>query len=604
MTKLTLAADFPPVSQQDWQAQAAATIKSDHIGRLTRKTLDGLAIAPIYPTPEEKYAPLATPDHGLWDVVQRADISEFSAANEQILQDLLYGASGISMVLPGAVNAGSYGLPVRSPDDIKRVMRGVELDLMNLRLDGTRGARHVARWLLQVYKDRNYDLSRCRLTLGLDPVGHFSLGGSAPGDNDLAKRMAAIFNTARDMGHKGGVFCGDGRIFHEAGASEAQELGLAIASAVQQLRLLERAGVAPSVALPHMTMMLSADADQFTTICKLRAARLLWQLLGQSMGLVDIKLQLDVETSGRMMSRRDPYVNMLRTTTATFSAAIGGADSVAVLAYSTAFGLADGFARRMARNNQLVLQEESHIGIVGDAGAGAGYVENLTSALAEKAWQVFQQVEKSGGMLSALENELIQKQIGETIGQRRSNIAYRKQGLIGISEFANLDETPVKVLEIKPVRGWHVGDEKTAGERRWSGLERQRLAQPFEDLRQKAAAGSEPMEVVLVTPGSQTDFAARAAWASNLFAAGGIKTTSNSTGKVACICSSDAVYAEQAAAKAQQLKADGFAYVWLAGRPGPLEDELLEAGVDGFLFAGCDVLKVLEKTQQILGEPS
>jgi len=613
MTKLTLAADFPDITQSQWIKQAEATVKSGDINRLVSTTGDDIAIQPIYSTPDDVFASLNTRSvptdspqgTAPWEIVQRADIPDIATANRQILDDLKNGATGIAMVLPGSVTAGAYGVPVSSVDDIKRLMKDVELDLIALRLDaghgGGLGGRLVASNLLQVYQDRNLNLSRCDLNLALDPVASFALGGTTVGVDELASRMAIILQQAREAGHKGIVFSSNGRTYHEAGASQAQELGFALAGTVQHLRLLERAGIDLADIWPQLGLVLSADADQFLTIAKLRAAHLVWQRLQEAMEAEPQPLNLDVETSLSMMSRSDPYVNMLRTTTAAFAAGIGGASSVSVLPFTSAIGVADGFARRMARNAQIVLQEESGIGLVGDAAAGSGYVEAVTSQIAEKSWSILQDIEADGGMLSALSDGQVQKHIAQNATKTASATRSRKQVIVGVSEFASFEDTPVRTLDFKPVTRQLPADKGSGDGLGCDKLTAIVLSEPFETLRDKAQAVTPSPIVQLVTLGQQSDFSARATWASNLFAAGGIKTSTDRSGnKIACICSSDALYSQQGAATAAQLKSDGVEFVFLAGRPSELVDALKQSGVDDFLYAGCDVLAVLQKTLKML----
>lgn len=597
MAKLILAEEFPEVLETDWIKQAEGTLKSGGVDRLVSKTLDDIAVQPIYSTPSEAFSNLSVETKSgdaPWQIVQRADIPDLARANEQILDDLLNGATGISLVLPGAVTASSYGVPANTVPSIKRLMTNVELDLISLRLDAGPGARQAAINLLQVYQDRNLDMSRCDLSFCLDPVAGFARRGSTANTDKISKRMAGFLSQTRDAGHQGNVFTGDGRIYHETGASQAQELGFAIAAIVEQARLLEQAGVDLATIWPQLGLILSANANQFLTIAKLRAARLVWQRLQEAMGFEPVPLHLDVETSLAMMSKCDPYVNMLRTTTATFAAGVGGANSISVLPFTSALGVADGFARRIARNSHIVLQEESSVGIVGDAAAGSGYVETVTTQIAEKAWGIMQQVEAAGGMFQALTDGVVQNLISESAAKTAAAVSKRKQGLIGVSEFANLAEMPVKTLDFEPLLAAAV---KSEDDLVCQVLSPVSVSAPFEALRDKASAMAKPPEVKLATLGTQTDFATRTTWIENLFAAGGIIASSNATNcKIGCICSSDAIYAEQAAAAVKQLKSDGVEFIFLAGYPKDQIDDLKRNGVDDFIYAGCDVLALLQNT--------
>jgi len=478
MAKLTLAADFPDVSASDWLGQVEANLGSGAVDRLVTKTGDGIAIQPIYPTPKTSPSPLIT-NTKRWKIVQRTDIPDFTTANSQILDDLLNGATGISVVLPGGATAGSYGVPVYSANDFKRLTKDVELDLISLRLDGGRHGLKVGRHVLEVYQDRNLDLSRCDLTLAIDPVTGFALSGSSIGLNDLSNQMTDVLEQARNGGHQGVVFSGDGRIYHESGASQGQELGFAIASVVQHLHLLAKGSTDLASIWPHLGLILSADADQFLTIAKLRAAHLVWQRLQEAMDVEPVLLQLDVETSRRMMSKLDPHVNMLRTTTATFSGGVGGASSIAILPFTSAIGLPDSFARRIARNAHIVLQEESSIGLVGDAAAGSGYVEEITNQIAEKAWKAMQEIEAKGGMFEALSSGHVQKSIADNATKTSAAVKNNQHVLVGINKFTTEEKTPVRTLDLKPVSDLEITE---AQDLNCDRLEPARLSEPFEKL--------------------------------------------------------------------------------------------------------------------------
>lgn len=448
MAKLSLAGEFPEVTEEDWVRQAQKVLGADSLEPLVTVTNDGIAIQPIYATPDEPFANLSGAQKP-WAIMQRADIPDITAANKQILDDLMHGATGISIVLPGAVTAGAYGVPVSTVTDIKRLMKSVEMDLIAVRLDAGARSLDLAGQLLQVYQDRNLDPSRCDLTLAIDPIAGFATTGNGLEPNKIATHMTGVLRQWRESGHAGVVFAGDGRVYHESGASQAQELGFAIASVLQQMRLLEQAGADLANIWQHFGLLLSADADQFLTIAKLRAARLVWRQLQKAMGVEVSRLQLDVETSLAMMSRRDPNVNMLRTTSAAFAAGVGGADSLSVLPFSCRLGVADGFARRIARNSQIVLQEESGIGVVGDAAAGSGYVEDVTGQIAEKAWQIMQQIEAAGGMFAALRDGLVQSLIAESHVRTRQAVESGEKIIVGVNKFTTSDEKPVRTLNFQ-----------------------------------------------------------------------------------------------------------------------------------------------------------
>ncbi|MEE4236430.1 MAG: methylmalonyl-CoA mutase family protein [Anderseniella sp.] len=615
MSELQLASGFPAMDEAGWRALVEASLKGRPFETLRSRTADGIVIEPVYGRTHDAPALPAGPAReiaGSWTLVQRADMPDLAAANTQMLDDLTNGATGIALVIPGSVTAGAHGVAISDARSVERVFDGVELDFISLRLDGGRNGRDLALLVLDEYKRRLLDLSRCRLDLGLDPLGALALNGRIVNRKELASRAGDMFAKARKLDHKGGVFCADARVHHGAGCSEAQELALALATGVDYLRLLEEAGIDPAISAPQTSMLLTADADQFLTIAKLRAARLLWARMLEASGLETSPLTLHAETAMRMMSRRDPHVNLLRTTSAAFAAGIGGADSVTVLPFTAALGLPDGFARRLARNIQNLILEESRAGRVTDAAAGSGYVETLTGELARAAWDVFQQIEQAGGMMAFLAAGKAQALIGDVRAHRNKDIARRKMALTGVSEFPNLNEAASKVLDMALPEDWSIGTPWQADMVECEPLAQHRLAEGFETLRDASdahlkATGKRP-QVFLATLGTPADFTVRATWMTNLLAAGGIEAVAGAVQDfqasgldAACICSSDAIYATEAEATARTLAGLGASHVMMAGKPGNIEQLLAEAGVGEFVHAGQDVLALLGSLHERLG---
>ena len=322
---------------------------------------------------------------------------------------------------------------------------------------------------------------------------------------------------------------------------------------------------------------------------------------------------VSAETAWRMMTRRDSYVNMLRATIAVTAAGVGGADAISVLPFTAAIGLPDAFARRVARNTQLILLEESNLFRVSDPAAGSGGIEALTTQMSHAAWTLLQEIEAAGGAAAALEQGLIQKKIAATRTAREAATARRKDAITGTSDYPNLGELPVAVLDVpRPA----VPAAKAAIT--FDALPQIRLAEPFEALRDAsdrtlAKTGTRP-KVFLANLGKSSDFTARATFARNFYEAGGIEARSNngfqdqaamvaafraSGAKLACLCSSDKVYEREAATAARALAAAG-AIVHFAGRPGEHEADWRQAGIKSFIYVGCDVVSTLQAARGIL----
>jgi methylmalonyl-CoA mutase len=613
---LALAAEFPPATETEWRKLVEAALKGASFDkRLVSATYDGLRVEPLYAraagAPSVAGRPAAP-----WQVVQRIDHPDPKAANTEALHDLENGATGLALVFASAPAARGFGVAINNVDDLDRTLSGVMLDMIPLRLETAPFAgRPVAMMMIELAARRKLDPAALAIDFGLDPIGDMArTGGAILPWPELSQRAGATAKDLRDKGFsKARLLRADGRAVHDAGGTEAQELAFVVATGVVYLRLLEAAGFSLDEARRRLTFLVATGPDQFVTIAKHRALRKLWARVEQASGLAPQPAFVTAETAWRMMTRHDPYVNILRSTIAVTAAGVGGVDAICTLPFTLAIGLPDRFARRVARNMQLILLEESNLYRVADPAAGSGGIEALTAQLAQKAWALFQEIEAAGGAAAAIEQGLIQKTVGETRAARQANVARRKDALTGTSDYPNLTELPVKVLDVKPVSVPPLPVAIT-----FEGLPAVRLAEPYEALRDASDAylqktGARP-KVFLANLGTPSNFTARATFAKNFYEAGGIEAVSNdgfkdqaemvaafkkSRAKLACLCSSDKVYEAQAAEAAKALSAAG-AIVQLAGRPGDNEEKWRAAGVKTFIFAGCDALSTLREAHDIL----
>ena len=612
-----LAAEFPRTTQAEWRKLVDAALKGATFDkRLVTHTYDGLRVEPLYGR-AAGVKPLAGRAPGTsWALMQRLDHPDPAAANVQALQDLENGAAGLCLVFAGAPAARGYGVVANDTATLDHTLSGVMLDLIPLRIETSPFAgRPVANLMMELVDVRKLDPAKLTVDFGLDPIGDMARTGSAllPWP-ELSARAGA---TAKDVRGKGfdnaHLLRANGRAVHEAGGSEAQELAFSIAAGVSYLRLLEASGFALEQARQRISFLMAADADEFLTIAKFRALRKLWARVEQACGLKPQPAFVSAETAWRMMTRRDSYVNMLRATIAVTAAGVGGADAISVLPFTAALGLPDAFARRVARNTQLILLEESNLFRVSDPAAGSGGIEALTTQMSHAAWALLQEIEAAGGAAAALEQGLIQKKIAATRTEREAATARRKDAITGTSDYPNLGELPVAVLDVpRPA----VPAAKAAIT--FEALPQIRLAEPFEALRDAsdrtfAKTGTRP-KVFLANLGKSSDFTARATFARNFYEAGGIEARSNdgfqdqaamiaafraSGAKLACLCSSDKVYEREAATAARALAAAG-AIVHLAGRPGEHEADWRQAGIKSFIYVGCDVVSTLQAARGIL----
>ena len=611
---LRLAADFAPATYDDWRKLVDGVLKGAPFEKLVGKTYDGLKIDPLYPRARGA-APVAgrlaaTP----WQIMQRIDHPDAAMANAQALQDLENGANGLTLVFAGANGAHGFGLDP-SAEAIEKVLDGVFIDAgIGIELQIGPQSRMAAIHIAEHVKRRGLDPAACHIRFGLDPIGAGAVWGFSPyAWSEIVPAITGAIKGPAAMGFKGPFAAADGRVIHDAGGSEVQELAFVLATGVAYLRAIESAGIALEDAQGMIYARLSADADQFLTMAKFRALRLLWARVEQASGLAPKPLFIAADTAWRMLTQRDAYVNMLRATMATFSAGLGGADSINVLPHTLALGLPDPFARRAARNTQLVLLEESNLAKVSDPAAGSGGIETLTQQLCEAAWSLFQEIEKAGGAFASLEQGLIQRKVAATRAVREANINRRKEVLTGATEFPNLHEAQGTVLDARPIALAPYGEARI----KFDPLPPMRLAAPFERLRDRSdqilkTSGARP-KIFLANLGTPADFTARATFAKSFFETGGIeaidtegftdpadlaKAFKASGVHLACLCSSDKIYAGLAAAAAKSLQDAGATHIYLAGRPGEHEAAFRAAGVNDFIAAGGDALAALQDAWQ------
>ena len=613
---LRLAADFAPATYEDWRKLVDGVLKGAPFETLVGKTYDGLTIEPIYPRARSA-APIAGRSAAApWQIMQRIDHPDAVQANAQARHDLENGATGLEFEFAGGPGARGFGVIDATPGTLARLFEGVFFDAgIAVALNPVPGAENAGINLAAIIEGRGIDPAKVDVRFNYQPLSTMATRGAAPAAwPDFEGKFAKMIGDLLGRGFKGPFALADGRPVHDAGGSEAQELAFALAVAGAYLRALEAGGIELDAARSALSFRLVADADQFLTMAKFRAVRLLWARIEHACGLAPKPIFVAAQTAWRMVTQRDPYVNMLRATIATFSAGLGGANAVTVLPHTLALGLPDPFARRVARNTQLVLLEESNLAKVSDPAAGSGGIETLTRELCEAAWSLFQEIERAGGVFASLQQNLIQRKVAATRAAREVNIAKRKEVLTGATEFPNLDQAYVAVLDAKPVALAPHGEAKF----KFDALASMRLAAPFEALRDRSDQilkdrGARP-RVFLASLGKPADFTARATFAKSFFETGGIEAVDTegfsdpatlaaafraSGAALACLCSSDKIYAQRAVAAAKALQAAGARHIYLAGRADEQEGALRAAGVHDFIFAGSDALTVLQQAYRL-----
>ncbi len=430
-------AGFAPVDEAAWRKLAEKALKgADFEATLVSRTDEGLEIRPIHARREGAlpfaHNHAATPHAGdAWTVNQRRDDADLTRARTQMADDLENGATGISLVFAGSASAHGTGIQADNETAFRKTAASRTAAPFSLRLEADFTDRALATTLARALDDAG--ARGAPVHFGLDP---FSCSSPETGDS------AAAAKALIDFGFSGTVFNADARLAHNAGAGEALELAIVAAALAENLRLLDAAGVAPETTFAATSLSLAADQDQFLTTAKFRAARLIHAKMQAACGISEPKpAHIHAETSWRMLTRRDPETNILRNTIALFAAGTAGADEITVLPHTLALGVPDPFARRIARNTQVVLITESNLAHVADPAAGAGGIEALTDGLAEKAWEMFTDIEKAGGLSAAIASGAV-KRLVETARDAR-----RARPIVGTTLF------PVKAERVMTVLG-------------------------------------------------------------------------------------------------------------------------------------------------------
>ena len=523
---LVLAAEFPAVTREQWQRLVAKIVGASGADdsperQLATITADGIEIAPLYvgdaSRPSSGYpgqppfvrGRTAAGHRAGWDVRQRHQHPDPAVAREQITEDLEGGVSSLWLGL------GDGQIPIGALPD---VLADVYLDLAPVVLDAGGRFAEAAGVFLAAAGRRGVPAAELAGCLGADPLGVLARTG-IEGDVQaglqaaagLAGRCAAEFPGVR-------AIVVDALPFHEAGGTEAQELGCSLAAGLEYLRAMRTAGLPADAAFGQLEFRYAATADQFTTIAKLRAARRVWARVAEQCGIGSgaAGQWQHAVSSWSMLTRRDPWNNILRATLACFAAGVGGADAITVAPFDAAIGQPDQLARRIARNVHALLVDESHVAQVIDPAGGSWYVEDFTERLAARSWAVFQDIERAGGLRAALASGFIASELAASRQARRDALARRREAVTGVSEFPLVGET---LLSRPGTAGPAAGS---------NGLPRIRWSQWHEELRDRcdayANATGTPPTLTLAPLDASRPSAARASSVAALVASAGLAT--------------------------------------------------------------------------------
>ncbi len=673
MSDLRLASEFPDITIEEWEKAALKALRGGDLRALKTELYEGFTVNPLYTKADASItAPLSghvgvspfmrgkrpADPSSPWTIIQLLDHLDLEEAARQLKEDHANGVKAFWLQFGGNIPYGGAFIGARKVETLERVFEDVPLEDIEIYVSGGFDTGPGAGLVTALIEKRGTPPAKIKGSAGLDPLSVIAASGYVPAERDRALVDAVDAATYfREKAYGWRPFLASCRAWHQAGGSAREELGFTLSAAVSYWRALIDAGWPLDEAANAIAFSLTADADLFLTIAKFRAMRALWARVTEAAGLPPVEPRLIAEMSFRMVAERDPYVNLLRATVAAFGAGLGGAEAVLLIPFNTRHGTPDAFARRLARNTHLILQEEARLGRVADAAGGSYYVEQLTHKLAAAAWEEFRSTEAEGGLLAALEKGMIGRKLTDVSLRRYANLARNKDKLTGVSSFPNLEEEPLfsrpEDLAIdltaldeegqipnlpRAEKGKRFAAIVTAATNgaTLKGLERacetlmerfdfipstsQREAEPFEQLRQAAdramsRVGTRP-PIYLANLGQLADYNARSSWAKSFFAAGGIealdeggftdiehlvRSFQQSPAPVVCICASDKTFSEMTGVAAA-LKDAGAVAIYLVADPASLarltDDQ--KRGLDRIIYDGCNMLKTLWELQDMM----
>jgi methylmalonyl-CoA mutase len=690
VNEFTIADDFPPVSYAQWRALVEEDLQGAPFEKkLLTHTYEGIDIQPIYTRADhpDDDDPLGFPGlppfvrgaqplgavHSGWDLRQEFAEPDLAAANRAILDDVAGGVTSVLLRLDAAAREGldpddraaqdlanAEGVMAYTADDLEAVLEGVPLERIAVALDAGAAYLPAAGLLATVWRRRGLPPDRVRGAFNADPWSVLASTGRLPQEAKSTEtqlgELAAWTATNLPQVTSIGV---DTSAYHHAGATAAQDLAIAMATGVSYLRAMAGAGLEIDAAAKQVLFRIRVGTHHFLALAKLRAARRLWRRVVDGCGGSPESggMRIHAELSDRVLTARDPYVNILRNTVGVFAAGLAGADVITSVPFDRGVGLPRSFSRRVARNTVLILQDEASLNRVIDPAGGSWFLDTITEQIAQQAWTIFQEAQRQGGMPGILTAGWVAQQIEAAYAPRAHDIARRKEGITGVSEFPNVSEELIKSPRpdgaallaaaserVKKVRrngtasaslssspertasvlaaaqqGATIGQLASGLGFRQAAIEATPLpdrtfAQPFEELRDASDAwrmihGRRPT-VFLANLGSVAHHTARATFSKNFFEAGGFEVVTSDSANdvdsaatafaqsgsaVAVICSSDKLYPDLVPKMATKLKAAGARTVILAGNPSANESAWRAAGVDRFIFVKCEVLGTLRE---------
>ncbi len=613
--KIKLFQEFPPVSTEDWQNKIETDLKGkDFEKALVWRSNEGFKVQPYYRQEDLSQLEYLNSMPGEfpylrgnkvsgndWFIRQDIKVSDLEEANKKALEILQKGVNSLGFIFKGC--------DAVSIDDLKVLLKDICLDAIELNIVGCSKKTATGKALVQYITEVYGADSKVLASVATDPIGSLTKSGTITDENfanlkELVEEAAAIENLS--------VVKVDGKVYRDAGATIVQELGFALSVGAQYVSKLSELGADVTTIAKKMKFNFGVGANYFMEIAKIRAARLLWAKILEAYKVApeDAKMRIHSENTIFNKTVYDPYVNMLRTQTEAMSAVLGGTDSLTVLPFNAIYEESTTFSDRIARNQQILLKEESHFDKITDPAAGSYYIENLTDSIADEAWKLFLEIDDKGGYIEAFVNGVVQDKVEATAAKMDNAIATRRENILGTNQFPNFNEYMEYELSEEVFKKHYFKKENAIAE----PLKTYRGAQAFEVMRAATDAYAEKNKrplAFMLTVGNLNMRKARAQFACNFFAVAGfavkegkgyasveegVADAKAEGADIVVICSSDDEYAEFAPAVAEALTNEIFV---VAGAPA-CTDELKAKGIENFISVRSNLLEELKSYQSKL----
>ncbi len=598
---------FPECSYQEWRAKVEADLKgADFNKKLVWRTNEGFNVEPVYRA--ENIVDLKTTDSlpGEYPYLRGTRTDNDWLVRQEVIADTVSEANATAKdIITKGITSLGFKVEINSEEDVKALLDGIDLKKYEINFTCCpRKASTLAKALTDYLRNTN-NLENFKGSIDFNPMRRALKHGSAfPADiKAMALELLDIVKIVPNLQ----VFAVDSFMLCNAGAYIYQELGYALSWGAEWMSMLTEAGVKADEAARRIKFNMGVSSNYFMEIAKFRAARMLWSQIVEQYkpeSKQSCKMMCHAVTSRYNQTIYDAHVNLLRSQTESMSAALAGVDSITTTPFDVPYKTPDAFSERIARNQQFLLKEESHLDKVVDPAGGSYYVETLTVSLANEAWKLFLEVEEKGGFLACINDNSIQKTVNETSAKRHTDVARRKEILLGTNQYPNINETAAQKIENTSCGcGCNHGKEETeAGE----GLSMKRAASDFEALRLATEAAANRPKVFMLTIGNLAMRLARAQFSTNFFGCAGYEIIDNlgfktvqegvdaalaNNADVIVLCSSDDEYAELAPEAFKYL--DGRAQFVVAGAPACMDD-LKAAGITDFIHVRVNVLETLQ----------